>query len=143
MTNNAQREVLLPCPFCGSKNLFIEGCTETFVWCEDCCIHVDELGGNADNRAPAIQKWNTRASTTPQGMGEEVEKALQQINHALRVATVKCQTTVTAEQTYMPAFKALDVLQAALQSTAKPVVGECGYWDCNSNCTISTTSEKE
>lgn len=55
-------------------------------------------------------------TATPVGQvkGEEVGSDLGNnvviINHALRVAMVKCDSTVTDEQTYLPAFKALDAI---------------------------------
>lgn len=49
---------LLPCPFCGSRNVHSEQTvTDGSVWCGDCCgkmVKADE--------PTAIEQWNTRAT---------------------------------------------------------------------------------
>lgn len=51
-----EKGIVLPCPFCGSKNIVISNWGLWRVWCQAC------LGKSDDqlSRVDSIKKWNTR-----------------------------------------------------------------------------------
>ena len=62
--NNAQKGIVLPCPFCGSENIIISNWGLCRVWC------VKSMFGESDDQlsqADAIRKWNTRPAPPIEG----------------------------------------------------------------------------
>lgn len=51
---------LLPCPFCGGKNINLVDYSEVivFVQCDDCCATFPHF----DTKEEAINAWNRRAT---------------------------------------------------------------------------------
>ena len=60
MTGLAQEPSLLPCPFCGSSEIYFEGSTDcancVTYSCGTCGVH-----SNFGTKAEALRAWNTRA----------------------------------------------------------------------------------
>ena len=54
-----EKEIVLPCPFCGSENIVISNWGLWRVWCQACLGKSDDQLSQAD----AIRKWNTRPAS--------------------------------------------------------------------------------
>lgn len=69
---------------------------------------------NNDNHIDRCIKPKTESTSPIHPTAEPVEDMgeFEKVRHALRVACVKAKDTTTVEQTYVPALKALDELQA-------------------------------
>ncbi len=145
MTTNAQREALLPCPFCGSHP------KQNAYW-EWHCSNLECSIYSVDFRTS--EQWNTRAIPTPQGMGEErpwdmaifcEENSCEITDSPLHMALCamgiypqavsgsKIESENYTERTeFMNGWNSAIItitrnqkaIEAALQSTAKPVVNE-------------------
>lgn len=61
-----KKGIVLPCPFCGSKNIVISNWGLWRVWCQAC------LGKSDDqlSRVDSIKKWNTRPAPSVGRCGE-------------------------------------------------------------------------
>lgn len=59
-SQNKNNNELLPCPFCGSKNIYcFDAGNKTDVWfiqCDDCCATFPHF----DSKQEAIDAWNKR-----------------------------------------------------------------------------------
>lgn len=62
---------LLPCPFCASDDVHIDGVKGTlwWIWCDGCAAHSGDFGAEQY----AIDAWNTRAAP-PTAQAESVRE---------------------------------------------------------------------
>lgn len=71
-TKPAEREELLPCPFCGEPSdltvhVYGNGDDDAYVQCRECTT----CGPDGGDRAGAIAKWNHRALLAADGKAQE------------------------------------------------------------------------
>lgn len=54
----------LPCPFCGSSNIYPMSISNSYVWCKSCAatgpIVYDGPEAGNEQEAEAIRRWNER-----------------------------------------------------------------------------------
>lgn len=64
----AEREMPLPCPFCGGRAEYKQGRFTGYMLCLSC-----EVMGPSINRAEAVATWNIRADLVTPSAGEDAQ----------------------------------------------------------------------
>ena len=107
MTNQHDKEMLLPCPFCGGIDLHESSRTSghgesiPYIYCLDCDGSMEDYIGNH------IAKWNTRATT----------RATTRYKAALREA-------VSALEAFQRGDAKIQVIVAEALTTINDILGE-------------------
>jgi hypothetical protein len=95
------RKKLLPCPFCGSRNVDPEGWVSTDrsgPACDDCC-------GSANT----VELWNSRPSLAGDARNEALEEALVSAAASLAAAISLLENTPKAKKS-APSDKMFDIM---------------------------------
>jgi len=93
---------LLPCPFCGSRNLHVHDSVSSYVECNDC--HA-EGPWNDGSLVEALAAWNTRANQIAVTGPDAVER----VARALCEQAILSQYQIGADPVDLAPFRAVEV----------------------------------